>query len=350
MTTMIKGTPKKGKAPKKTFKPQPAPKAAIAISYRLEGTHLGKAAFYDHYTLASHTGFPTTIIHADNPSISTNQLKSYISTQTVNIPHTPIDATLARPVPLKLNAYTDGGLLFVPGMTRESYEKAPAIHRARIRFEKSVIKDALRRGRPILAVCAGSWTLWETLGGSIEEVTDHNYGGGMPRISETGKMTYNKHVHDVEISENTLLHTMLDLDDTEDENILPVNSIHWMAPSAQKIPENFEISATAKQNEDVSIQTRQQTEMSPEEDTVEAFTSKFGAPTAGILWHLEAFDWSSKKDADIANNNALLFMAKAGSAYQAKQKMLIDYKSKIQAVEDDTLEGLNNVFGKLKIS
>ncbi|MCS5707963.1 hypothetical protein CC99x_003500 [Candidatus Berkiella cookevillensis] len=64
----------------------------------------------------------------------------------------------------------------------------------------------------------------------------------------------------------------------------------------------------------------------------------------------EAFDWSSKRDADVANNKALLFMAKAGSAYQAKQKMLADYKNQIKAVEEDTMEGLNHVFAKLKIS
>lgn len=327
-------------------KPQ---KGVIAISYRLEGKHLGKASFYDHYTLQRHTGFPTAVLRAKNPEIKTKYLADYISAQTVNLPHSPLDKDLKRPIPVELESQLDGGLLFVPGMTRDSYEKKPYAHQVRVKFEKEVIQDALRRGRPILAVCAGTWTLWEALGGKINTVSDHNYGGGMPRISVTGKMTYNKHIHDVEIKTGTLLHDMMGFGGEVDNKILPANSVHWMAPDDSYIPDNFQISAVSKKNASVSIQTRQQNQMSPDEGTVEGFSSVLGAPIAGFVWHLEAFDWTSHNSADIANNQALLFMAKAGSAYRAKQNMLRDYKDKVQAIQAKDMNALSSVFGKMKI-
>lgn len=333
---------------KKKFVPPNPKKESIAISYRLEGNHLGKAAFFDHFTLQKHTGFPTAVIHSSDTKIKVEHLKDYISTQTIDLPHSPIDTNTERPIPIELESYLDGGLLFVPGMTRDSYEKKPSVHQIRMTFENEVLKDALRRGRPILAVCAGTWTLWEALGGNIKVVSDHNYGGGMPRISAKGKMTYNKHIHDVVVKAGTLLQDMMALGEYVDERTLPVNSIHWMAPDDSHVPDNFEISAVSKKNANVSIQTRQQTEMSPDENTVEGFSSVLGAPIAGFVWHLEAFDWSSESLADVANNKALLFMAKAGSAYKAKQDMLSEYKDKIQSDQKD-IDSLSNDFLKIKL-
>lgn len=328
--------------------PKPS-KEVIAISFRLEGKHLGKAAFYDHFTLQGHTGFETAVLCSKTPRIQSKYLGDYVSTQTVNLPHSPMNTKHGRPTPVELESHLDGGLLYIPGMTRDSYEKKPEVHQERVKFEQEILRDALKRGRPILAVCAGTWTLWETLGGSVKAVSDHNYGGGMPRISAKGKMTFNKHVHDVIITPNTLLHNMMELGDQVEERTLPANSIHWKAPDGAKIPNNFEVSAVSKKNSDVSIQTRQQTEMSPDENTIEGFSSIFGAPVAGFVWHLEAFDWSSRHSADVANNKALLFMAKAGSAYRAKQNMLSDFKSQVKAVNEDDINTLSTVFSKMKV-
>lgn len=324
-------------------------KASILISFRLEGKHLGKGAFYDHYTLQRHTAHESAVVHSSDKAIKTKYLAEYINSQTVNMPHSPIDATVGRPVPITLDPHTEGGLLVIPGMTRDSYEKSPTAHQIRIEFERGLLKDALRRGRPILAICAGSWTLWEALGGTLKVVSDHNYGGGMPRISAQGKMSYNKHVHDVEVTQGTLLGDAMALGDTQEERTLPANSIHWLAPDDTVVPPNFEIAAKSKRNAEVSIQTRQATQMAPQEDSVEGFCSKFGAPVAGFVWHLEAFDWDSRDAAAIANNNALLFMAKAGDAYQEKQTMLREFKEVASAVDDDRLDGLHEVFGKMKI-
>lgn len=300
--------------------------APIVISYRMEGKDPGKAAFYDHYTLQKHTHFETRITSADCPSIKVAHLNDYIKNQTNELPYSPNEPTIGKNVPLVIDNYALGGLLVIPGMTRDSYQKNPQTHQIRIQFEQEIIKDALLRGRPILAICAGSWTLFECLGGKIEEVNDHNYGSGMPRISAKGKMTYNVHVHDVQVIENTLLSSMMGLDNQSHLNLLPANSIHWMAPQKSSLPNNIEISALSKRNPTVSIKTRQSTPMRPDKNTVEAFSSQCGAPVVGFVWHPEAFDWSSLKFAEQANSKALLFMAKAGTAYQNKQKMLAQLK------------------------
>ncbi len=334
---------------KKPFKAAIAQKAPILISFRLEGKSLGKASFYDHYTISSHTGFQTAIAKANHPEIQTKYLRDYISEQTVNIPYATLLPEINRPMPLVLNAYEQGGLLVIPGMTRDSYEMAPQKHTLRISFEQKLIADSLRRGRPIVAICAGSWTLWEALGGQTVAVKDHNYGGGMPRISTTGKMTHNKHVHDVKIVKGTLLQTAMGLPDIETDSVLPANSIHWKAPSDKTVPGNVEIAARSKNNPNVTIHTRQSTVMEPDEDIVEAFSSILGAPTIGFLWHPEAFESSSKTPVNQSNNAALLFMAKAGSAFEAKQNMLAQYKQKAQEVADVDVNGLQNIFEKLKI-
>lgn len=333
-------------------------KPEILISYRMEGKEAGKGAYYDHHTVQHHTGYPTATILSTNHVIKAKNLKDYISNQTTRLPHSPVDATLLKPVPTQAQSYSQGGgLLFIPGMTRDSYENNPSTHKARISFEKQVIKDALNRGRPIIAVCAGSWTLWESAWELIEDkkeiatvaVEDHNYGAGMPRIGAHGTMTHNKLVHDVVVEPDTLLQKAMGLGNTPVDRQLSVNSIHWRAPDASKTPTNFTIVAKAHQNQNIVIQTRQATVMTPEANTVEAFETKHGAPVIGIEWHPEAFDWTQKTSPDLPNRKCLLFMAKAGHAFSAKQEMIKEFKETVQSVRVDEVDDLENVFNYLKI-
>tara|TARA_R110002110_G_scaffold415856_3_gene658488 strand:+ start:68262 stop:69293 length:1032 start_codon:yes stop_codon:yes gene_type:complete len=324
-------------------------KAPVVISYRLEGKHLGKAAFYDAYTLANHTGFPVSFVHSEDDSIKDKYLLDYIKTQTINIPHVTMNPASGRPEPATLDSYKKGGLLVIPGMTRESYEKTPPVHNIRMKFEKSIIDDALRRGRPILAICAGSWTLWEALGGTLVSVDGHNYGGGMPRINAKGTMTYNVHIHDVRVKKNSLLHTAMALGNSQQERLLPANSIHWMAPNSESLPSNFEVSATARKSPSVLLKTRQKTVMTPDDNTVEAFSSLHGVPILGFVWHPEAFDFKKNSGAELSNSKALLFMAQAGSAYKAKQDMLNDYKAVAAKVELNEVDALEKVFLNMKL-
>ena len=322
--------------------------AGIVISYRTEGKEPGKAAFFDAYTFASHSGFKVCFAASSHPDVKQKHLADYIQTQTFNIPNALVDATIRRPLPVFVANPNAGGLLILPGMTRDSYEKNPSLHQHRMAFETGLLKESLRRGRPILAVCAGSWTLWEALGGSITKVEHHNYTT-MPRINAKGKMTYNVHVHDIVVQDDSLLADALDLDSGKRGRSLPVNSIHWMAPTRSKIPAGFQVAATAKTNPSVDLKTRQSTPMTPVQDTVEAFSSTTGAPVFGIQWHPEAFDFNKKSGADAQNTSAIVFMAKAGTAYKCKQEMLGEFKDMTAKAKGPDPDSLANVFKKLAI-
>lgn len=315
----------------------PKTRASILVSYRMEGKDLGKGAFYDHYTLQHHTKHPTVALLCANQEIRFDHLSSYALNQPNQLP--------IQAIPKHTSNYQNGnGLLFIPGMTRDSYNKNPNTHSIRITFEKTVIQDALNRGRPILAVCAGSWTLWETLSGNYEDstvkVNDHNYGGAMARISPHGYMTHNKLIHDVIIQENSLLQKSMNFP-SDSHTQISVNSVHWRAPSGKVVPPNFRVSAqSAEDSELQTIKTRRSTIMTPEPNTVEAYESIAGAPVLGIQWHPEAFDWDSKSPSEQPHQKCLLFMAKAGDAFAAKQRTLKELK---KTLDDRFVEDFQNL-------
>jgi hypothetical protein len=67
---------------------------------------LGKAAFYDHFTLQKHTGFPTAVLSSNNPNINPTDLSDYISKQSITLPYSPVDEQRKRPVPINLLSIT----------------------------------------------------------------------------------------------------------------------------------------------------------------------------------------------------------------------------------------------------
>jgi gamma-glutamyl-gamma-aminobutyrate hydrolase PuuD len=326
--------------------------SGILVSFRLEGKdNLGKGAFWDHYTIQKHTGLNTLAIH--DPSISMNPLTNYITLTAHNLPYSILDNGIMRPIPAEITTFKSGGLLVIPGMARDSDTHQPPSHQTRMLFETKLIQDSINRGRPIIAICAGSWKLWQTLGGSLADVTDHNYGGGMPRIGVNGGIGYNKMVHNVDISPSSLLASAMDyrkkpaVQPTEIQ--LPANSIHWRAPSTATIPKNFQVCATAIRDNNIQIQTRQAIEMVPDEGTVEAFESIDGAPILGLVWHPEAFDWNSESEPHLANHNALLYMAKAGQTFEQKQKVNSEISTHGQCVSDNDISALTTLLNKCKI-
>ena len=183
------------------------------------------------------------------------------------------------------------------------------------------MKQARLRGQPILAVCAGSWRLWEALGGKLEEVSDHSYGGGMIRLNEMGKIGYNKQIHRIKVESNTLLNDIMNISKETDRP--SVNSVHWKAPSEKKIPSLVRVSAKAVADNKIAPNTRQGTQMKPQNDTIEAFENQYGAPLLGIQWHPEAYTKNDSDEMTPDKHIAILeFMAKAGQAYHHKRLML----------------------------
>lgn len=271
-----------------------------------------------------------------------SRLHSFAKAQTFNLPYGTQDKkTMKNLPPIQEGWDEDSGLLFIPGRIRGDEDQD------RKKFEHAIIRKARLQGRPILAVCAGSWRLWEAYGGTTKEVKDHNYNGGMLRLNEHGTITYNVQVHDIKTVPHTLLTSIMG-GKSEEEVIKSVNSVHWLAPddsiASPMLPQNEEchenvkalygllqVSARALENEDISLNNRQGEVMVPDEETVEAFETKSGAPTLGIQWHEEAY-CRYKKGNKICyhakHRNILEYMAKAGDAYAARRRMLKEFNSK----------------------
>ncbi|MBS0272542.1 MAG: gamma-glutamyl-gamma-aminobutyrate hydrolase family protein [Proteobacteria bacterium] len=327
-----KVTPPPKKA-KKKFVPESLREAPIEISYRSDGE--GKGAFYDHYTVQKSTRHKT---HLVKPEGMRSTLHVYAKQQVAILPYgTKDEKTQKNLPPIKSALDKETGLLFIPGRAR-GVEDAD-----REKFELDIIRQARLQGRPILAVCAGSWRLWEAYGGRTKEVKDHNYNGGMLRLNDDGVVTYNVHVHDVKVEPKTLLSSIMSPKSKED-TIKEVNSVHWLAPDdtakaslpkdkqtqsyVKALHASLKVSGRSVADPEVSLKTRQGIQMEPEEETVEAFETLRGAPVIGIQWHPEAYCHyreGKKIYYDSEQKSILEFMAKAGDAYVARKRMTSEF-------------------------
>lgn len=293
----------------------------VGISFRNEAH--GKGAFFDHFTLRKMTGQETVIVK--DTAASTVEFASYINSREGDPQKYTLPLRAGLPETLE-NFGETAGFIFIPGYTRDSDSKQPAEHRARLAFEKRLIEKARYRGQPVLAVCAGAWTLLDAYGIGVHEVDDHNYGGAMPRLSTQGaRVCNNKMIHRVEIAESShLAHAMRVNENPQ------VNSVHWKAASEGDFLEESQLAPAASSVRDDAIapNSRQQAQMQPE-DCVEAFETKRGVPMLGIQWHPEAFN---PTDANAAPHQAIFnFMAKTANTYLNRRRVNQEFKDKLSS-------------------
>lgn len=292
----------------------------IAISYREESN--GKSAFFDHFTLRVMTGHQTVICKPeDTTSIN---LANYINLRGDD--PTKYALPLNADIPTTVDNWAKkSGFIFIPGYTRESDTKQPANHVKRIRYEQELINKARLRGQPVLAVCAGSWTLWENYGGRVATVSDHNYGGAMPRLStENPSVCNNKMIHRVKPTKGSYLAGAI-----QSKRSFVVNSVHWKAPHEESSIDTMkllEVSAYSKQDSELETKTRQSNIMKPEK-CVEAFETKYGVPMMGIQWHPEAFN--PKDEAFQTHQSIFSFMVTSGKTYLNRQKLNKEFKASV---------------------
>lgn len=285
----------------------------IAISYRDEGH--GKGAFYDHLTLRHMTGWNTKV--ATSNSFPTTKFASYINyREGYGSYGLPLSSDLPE---ASLNYGKNAAFIFIPGYTRDSDNSQPENHLTRLAFEKEMIRKAKCRGQPILAVCAGSWTLWESFGGAVKPISDHNYGGAMPRIGKSkARICNNKMIHDIDAVEGSFVHRAMF--GKTDQKKTAVNSVHWNAvdESTLDAASNVVVSANSNQNNLIAPKSRQSKQMKPE-NCVEAFETIHGAPMIGIQWHPEAFNPS---DDNAAPHKGIFDALKvAGATYKNRQRL-----------------------------
>ncbi len=311
--------------------------APVIISYRDEQGKRMHAAFYDHYTFRHITQHDTKISCAEKSN--TNQFKSFIEQTTLAL---GIGSELGDRVIPKTHVKQDepAGLLVIPGRSRNEQDTLRSAH------EQKLIQEARRKGQPILAICAGSWCLWEAFGGKVIPVSDHLYAN-MPYIVTDGSLGNNKQIHRIKLTPATLVHGAMHIKQATPLRKNPtVNSIHWAAPDSTTTPNMLVVSAVAVPDADMVTNNRQGEQMHPEADTVEAFETAYGAPMVGIQWHPEAYYKTNpghKVDTDESQRhlNLIIYMAKAGDAYQAKRLMLEDLKLKMS---QSTLLGQHGLY------
>ncbi len=331
--------------PKKTLVPFPPIRiqAPMVISYRGHASEKdAQGMLFDHMRFQQITKFPTrTLVPADQ-------------TLEKKIEGLFLDVLKKHPAQLlfgeknkdKINyppfvqSCANAGLLLIPGRVR-AVEDEPI----RLIHEYQVIRGALNRGQPILAVCAGSWRVWEQMvvwtqypnetnlpahnlshwhekNKTLVDVKDHNYNGGMIRLGVDGTgAVYNVQIHDIVAQPNSMVGAHL-----KNQNYrTTANSVHWKAVNPQKGPKNVTISATSASNPSLQKKSRQSEVMKPDEGVAEAFESTFGAPILGLQWHPEGYKTT---EAGGFHSNVVKFMAQAGSAYAAKRAMLKEFVSK----------------------
>lgn len=236
------------------------------------------------------------------------------------------------------------GLLLIPGMAQQSLTKLASHCQQREIFETKAIRKARRKGQPILGVCAGSWRVWQIMGEQYEKDADGQWIANNVHTAESvtdhmaTKMAYlldsgqgvesNVMVHVVNISHSTILADAMgfswDVSTKQTKVVdmkIPVNSIHWQSPKYTK-HSVLRTSATAVVGEH-GAKLRTGKIMVPQESTVEAFESKYGAPILGVQWHFEAFyDNPIPQPSADAHLNILRFMAKAGDSYCQKRAVV----------------------------
>jgi len=298
-----------------------APHAPVDITLRTNQGKRMHAAFFDHYLTRKITDHLTTVSKSANQDETSfiNFIKSADHTFTLGM-GSQIGNRVTPAVIAGLNSA--GGLLFIPGRSKDDIDDIRKNH------EEAVIKDALLRGRPILAVCAGSWRLWESLGGKLISVDDHCYSG-MPYILSNGDAGNNVAIHRVALTSHSLVDDCMKIKgDTKVVKYPTVNSVHWMAPDPSTCPEKVIVSAKARADASMVVKKRCGNAMAPTDNSIEAF-ERYGSPTVGVLWHLEAYYQKNPDKENKRHLNIVRYMAKAGDAYQAKQKMLTEYKSMV---------------------
>lgn len=365
-----------------TWKSQLAP---IEITYRDEGN--GKGPFYDHYTIQRALLRPTQILIPANQT--TSALVSYIKTETTTNLFFGIPTAEGKIIPKVSSPDDQAGLLIIPGHAREMEKKRAADLALRNIFEQNVLRDALRRGRPIVGICGGASQLWNLINvivrfnQQIHELSDPTalprFQGSipakghawehMPSINRDGSIGHNVAMHKIVIPATSMLSTTSTrgwqlyksthkiTEETTKIPLVPkihpqveivVNSVHWEAPAAAYLPQTREycppknppqispdqlkISSFPQFRNVLEVnalsmydETVGPANRNPEGNVIEGFELAHGAPLLGIVWHPEAHNPDGSA-ASIFNKGLLQYMAKAGDAYAAKVRMLVSLR------------------------
>lgn len=327
------------------------PPNPLTIAHRDDGR--GTGAFWDHYTFQRMSGRQTMASFADGvrPEFATHY-KDGEKTKG----HNYRGALRSEPVSVPRSEGSGRGLLVITGSNygleseqpRRSADHTPSSsakprNDIRTEHEQTLLQEARLSGRPVLAVCGGSWRVLEAFGGQTRQLaTKTHQSRQMPYLTKGGTVGGGKNIHEhgVEFVQDSMLAgAMRGRHGTLPDN---VNSVHWAAAD-ERAPDNLTgvrrygvkkspdrqqlLSVTArgvtdKQYPYLGLKGPELTSRAPH--SVEAFETRHGAPMVGVQWHPEAYNPSHGDHA--ANKRLVNYMAKAGDAFEARRAMTREFK------------------------
>ncbi|KAI8810971.1 hypothetical protein BJ742DRAFT_799379 [Cladochytrium replicatum] len=314
--------------------------SVIDIIYRADGD--GKGAFWDHYTIQIATGCPTRALFiplslVDNTENSARKFEEYLRNQTFNLPHSEHSHNLSKTCPLFVHVpfddhkalkrticQRDGGLLVIPGSDAKIWTKD---HASIVSRAKRVLPLCQTIGRPVLAICAGTIALGESVGWETESVEGHA-SARMMTLNSMGSVAHNSQMHRLSFESGTILSALDQLSrcgTTVTERIRS-NSVHNVALIGTP-PAGWTVSAKSVEP---LLTNRHKTE--PEEDVTEAIEAIFGVPMIGTQFHPEAYSKTKGKrktttesELDCAFHRSIIdYMAQCGNARLMKQFITTD--------------------------
>ncbi|WP_437685689.1 gamma-glutamyl-gamma-aminobutyrate hydrolase family protein [Sorangium sp. So ce176] len=316
----------------------PAP-AGVTIAHREDAR--GAGAFWDHFTVRRALDRATTA--------------SYHAHQNTDIVPNPEGkgGRYSGPMPGgNPPVHTDEGqgLLFIPGgnygLETEKPTRDPA-HRPsgdamtrqghRAEHERELLRRARLTGRPVLAVCGGSWRLLEAFGGTTRRVQTHTHQTRiMPYLTTTGQIARVASEHPITILPDTMLSKVFRSKQGDVPGI--VNTAHWAV--AEEPRRGVLAGVDTEPVPPLAVSARAPSSTPPymgdgtEErnwGSVEGFETTHGAPMMGIQWHPEAYNPGDLHTE--ANRSILSWMAKAGDAYEARRHFAQLFEELMRAEE-----------------
>ena len=138
----------------------PLPKISIPIRGITDDKD-AKGTFYDHFVFQTITNFPTQMLLPEDISAedALKNMRDYTNSLPYGLLKGEPDHKSRKLLPfIQTGTSSVDGLLVIPGRMRDREDDL-----IRQKHERALIRHALLRGQPILAICAGSWRLWQSL-------------------------------------------------------------------------------------------------------------------------------------------------------------------------------------------
>ncbi|KAN0037100.1 hypothetical protein ACTFIV_002432 [Dictyostelium citrinum] len=316
-------------------------KISIAIPKRTP-----KGSIYDHFTIQGCSSQETYMCISDNDNIDSvkKEMSQTVRDYTYYLDfHEIFDVNVRIPKILMKESF-NCGLLIIPGRSNREFsdekEKGSnAFHRKNL--ENKLIRNALLRGQPTLAICAGVLRLftyiynhcnYNTVDSNVPLIpkeecflktgVKNHCARKMMSLSLTKRKVNNKKdvSHGLVVEENSMFASLIYKKESPkkyEPKEIKVNSVHNFGLNTEYFRNIRSLEVTGMSKNDNNKNS--------EKDVPEVYI--YNGIFVGVLYHPEAFGLSTLDD---EKHNLILFksMVQAGLQYQNKRLMLEEIHNK----------------------